>query len=196
MEVKGSSRAGHDGALEQSPSNHDPAAARATEVPFSPVCVPWLRCTRQLTKTMDPSVGFAPKFNSCPPSMDQLQLQEVSGLGSVSEAGPRSQACSQGTLVPALQNSPSSPVVGTVRGCDRGVCSVWNQPLEGRARAQADGWPGRGAHIAAASVEIAHQHDVLPEDTTSWPRDTMGTCGAQCRGWGLTSRPHLCWTSR
>lgn len=54
------------------------------------------------------------------------------------------------------------PVVGTVCGCDRGIRTVRDQPLEEMACPKADGRPLGGAYVAAASIKIAHEHDVLP----------------------------------
>lgn len=54
------------------------------------------------------------------------------------------------------------PVVGTVCGCDRSVRTVRDQPLEETACPKADGRPLGGAYVAAASIEVAHEHDVLP----------------------------------
>lgn len=100
-------------------------------------------------------------------------------VGAISEAGPRQESWLLMEVPPSLPWAcrtrwgcrPCSPVIGTVRGCHRGVGGVRNQPLEGRACAQADGRPLRRGHVAAASIEIAHQHDVLPRDTAGRPRD-------------------------
>lgn len=101
-------------------------------------------------------------------------------LGPIAEAGPRQKSWLFMEVPPSLPwvYRPCSPVIGTVRGCHRGIGGVGNQPLEGRARAQADGRPVRRGHVAAAGVEIAHQHDVLPGDTAGWPRDRTGAPGA------------------
>lgn len=68
----------------------------------------------------------------------------------------------------SLEQSSSNhnPVVSTVCGCDCGVCTIGDQPLEDGACPKANGRPLGGSDVAAASIEISHEHDVLPGDMT------------------------------
>lgn len=67
-----------------------------------------------------------------------------------------------------------------MRGCDCGVGTVRNQPLEDGACPKADGRPLGGSDVVAASIEISHEHDVLPGDMPVGP-GTNGASRAHCR---------------
>lgn len=61
------------------------------------------------------------------------------------------------------------PVISTVCGCGCGVRTVRDQPLEDGACPKANGRPLGGSDVAAASIEISHEHDVLPGDMPVGP---------------------------
>lgn len=107
-------------------------------------------------------------------------------------------ACTGGCKkrVPAI--SPSAqlraapllpPVVGTDGVGHRGICRVWDEPLEVLAGAQADGGPVLRLDIVTVGVEVSQEEGILPGERIA--------CVCLALGWMATvpparSSPALC----